>query len=258
MNPTLPYQVAGVTEASPLLQGQALSTELPLFPKVLGELRKENLNWKIGCWVAHFLLLFPAPIYLAFILRPKWDDVPPTVLRYLKPPVSKEEASELPLSPWQWFELKEGKVHFVFMGGHLRLPIIDQLCLVVQADPKIIDAAVWWAEHPASLRQRAEFAVRSWLLWTVLLSFFAQTLLICGFEFALANIPAWPWAMIPFSLLGGAHYTSVAAQYFIDKGLRNAPVEDRGVGEGTTMPGLDMEATLARERKRFDPCGAFP
>ncbi|KAJ3332839.1 hypothetical protein HDU76_012903 [Blyttiomyces sp. JEL0837] len=217
--------------------------------------------WKTICWVSHIVLLFPAPIFLLH-LRPYWDDIPATLLfgatkewcrffllaapwvgllvavlgwRYLKPPVSKEEPAELPLSPWQWIELREGK-----------------------ADPKIVEAAVWWAEHPASLRQHAEFAVRAWLVWTVLATLFAQVLLICGFEFPFYNIPAWPWAMIPFSFLGGAHYTSVAVQFFVDKGLKKEPIEDRGTGEGVLIPGLDIRSVLRRERKRFDPCGAFP
>jgi hypothetical protein len=64
--------------------------------------------------------------------------------------------------------------------------------------------------------------------------------------------------MIPFSILGAAHYTSNITQYFVDKGLRKYPIEDRGIGEGILIPGIDIRAILARERKRFDPLGAFP
>ncbi|KAJ1548261.1 hypothetical protein HK405_003869, partial [Cladochytrium tenue] len=213
--PHLPRAVAGV----------------PVDPEELNKLRHGNLIWKISCWILLAMLHVIPPVFLLHF-RKHWDEVPPTILfgasrewcrffllaapwvalalallgwRYFKPPADKEQPAALPLTPWQWVELREGK-----------------------ADPKVTAAAVWWAEHPASLRQYAEFSVVSWLLWCVLACAAAELLLICGFEF------------------------------FVARGLKANPVEERGSAEGILIPGLDIRAVLQAERKRFDPLGSFP
>jgi hypothetical protein len=105
-------------------------------------------------------------------LRAYWDEVPDTLLfgaskemcrffllicpwvgiliaflgwKYFKPPVNPEEPADLPITTWQWIKIRKG-----------------------EADEEILETAIWWSEHPASLRQHAEFAVRAWLIWTVL------------------------------------------------------------------------------------------
>ncbi|KAJ1553063.1 hypothetical protein HK405_009066 [Cladochytrium tenue] len=243
--PHLPRAVAGV----------------PVDPEELNKLRHGNLIWKISCWILLAILHVIPPVFLLHF-RKHWDEVPPTILfgasrewcrffllaapwvalalallgwRYFKPPADKEQPAALPLTPWQWVELREGK-----------------------ADPKVTAAAVWWAEHPASLRQYAEFSVVSWLLWSVLACAAAELLLICGFEFPFYGIAAWPWAMIPFSLLACSSYVSVITQFFVERGLKANPVEERGSAEGILIPGLDIRAVLQAERKRFDPLGSFP
>ncbi|KAI8854946.1 hypothetical protein BC829DRAFT_438816 [Chytridium lagenaria] len=45
---------------------------------------------------------------------------------------------------------------------------------------------------------------------------------------------------------------------FLSRNLRHAPIEDRGVGEGIQVQGLDLTADLLREPKKFDPCECFP
>ncbi|KAJ3199856.1 hypothetical protein HDU67_002518, partial [Dinochytrium kinnereticum] len=76
--------------------------------------------------------------------------------------------------------------------------------------------------------------------------------------FPFHDISTWPWALIPLALLGFSPLVASLVLALLDRGLRLAPIEDRGVGEGIQVEGLDVTADLLRERKKFDPCESFP
>ncbi|KAI9325905.1 hypothetical protein DFJ73DRAFT_801592 [Zopfochytrium polystomum] len=265
-SPQPPISVVGpstlVDPEDPYPQFPKAVAGVPVDPAELEKLRTSNLVWKTICWTLIVVLHFIPPLYL-LNLRDDWDDISDKILfgaskewcrffllaapwvatvlallgwRYFAPPASKEQPAALPLTPWQWVDLRDGTAD----------------------DPKLAETIVWWAEHPASLRQYAEFAVVSWLLWCVIACASAEALLICGFQFDLYEIPVWPWALIPFAFLASSSYVSQITQFFVSRGLKRNPVESRGHAEGILIPGLDIRAILAAERKRVDPCGSFP
>ncbi|KAJ3098590.1 hypothetical protein HDU96_011010 [Phlyctochytrium bullatum] len=221
-----------------------------------------------------FLLLFTGWFGIIFALL-GWRHLRPPVTpstsfttpHFLGPPSARRNAPAttrarlstgpaLPLSHIQWVALRDSYL----AGDFPDVPPPGDLAADRKLNPveRAAQTATWWAEHPVSLSQRSEFSVRVWLFWTATASLLAQAFLISGFLFPFLDIDTWPYALIPLSLLFLSPFIALLVVGLLDRGLRLAPLEDRGVAEGLQVAGLDVVTDLTREKAKFDPCESFP
>ncbi|KAJ3094489.1 hypothetical protein HDU97_008017 [Phlyctochytrium planicorne] len=256
---------------------------VPVDPTILESFRHANLVWKLIAVFFHILLTLPGTLFLLTYIRPQWDSIPDHLLfgtsketcrfillfsvwlgmlasflgwRSLRPPFldaththQTTTSPRLPLSPWQWAALRKS-----LMMEKEEEDGDEKVYL-----EKALEKAAWWADHPVSLSQRSEYAVRVWILGTAVVSFWTQALLIAGFWFAIHDIPVWPNALIPLSLLVATPLLSYGTLALLDLHLFQNPIEDRGIQEGILVEGLDVAAeVILRDKKRFDPFEVFP